>query len=639
LAHLLEHIKNRMLPIFKPFGEALLLREAPGAGDLWDGAPRHKTGGPRREWVLMGEICILHAPETWESARHVAAALAAEGHSVFRRETTASNGDQNGADAVIVIWSPAVLASSAAIDAARRALARRILVPVALGAVEPPPSFAHVWPIDLSGWEGDRNDPRWQFVRDEIDLATRRNEPASEPFPAEERMNWSAPTLPSVPMRWAVPAVVGFAAIVAGAAILLVPRGVDRAVDLERPAVAMVDPNREEVASRTPNRSAAERDPAAEAPARTQSPEAPSSEAPATQAGASEREPQPTERVAEAKPAIPPPPINAAATKNAPETNDRPVAVPLDAKPEQPTELAAAEPVTKPARQTAPEAPVPQTPDEAEAAAEEEGLAEGDEDPTLRASAEETAAGEGGQAPVEPAAEPTQIASLEPIQGPAVDSFSGAVFRDCADCPDMVEIPAGDDELLLGDHNGVVFVETGAKEPFALSRREVTFDEWAACVAEGACRPLPDAGWGRGQRPAIHPSFDDALAYVSWLSAKTGRQYRLPTEVEWVHAAGPSFAEERANIDGGPGVSRGRTTPAGSFAPSAYGLFDMRGNVWEWVADCSPAAEGGADCSRHIVKGGAWNAPPLNIAAQATAVRSAGEGGPDVGFRVARDLP
>ena len=96
--------------------------------------------------------------------------------------------------------------------------------------------------------------------------------------------------------------------------------------------------------------------------------------------------------------------------------------------------------------------------------------------------------------------------------------------------------------------------------PFAVGVHEVTFAEWDACVAGGGCgghRP-DDGGWGRGRRPVVNVSWDDAQAYVAWLSAETGADYRLLTE-------------------GVRGIYRAQTTAAGSFAPNAFGLYDVFG--------------------------------------------------------------
>ena len=146
---------------------------------------------------------------------------------------------------------------------------------------------------------------------------------------------------------------------------------------------------------------------------------------------------------------------------------------------------------------------------------------------------------------------------------------------------------------------------------FAVSKYEITFDDWDACALEGGCNGyMPkDGGWGRGKRPAIFVSWDDAKAYVDWLRQKTGKSYRLLTEAEWEYAAragtttpyatGATITTAQADFDasasgGKQGTYAGKTVDVGSFPPNPYGLFDMAGNVWEWVEDCWNPNQAGA---------------------------------------------
>ena len=198
------------------------------------------------------------------------------------------------------------------------------------------------------------------------------------------------------------------------------------------------------------------------------------------------------------------------------------------------------------------------------------------------------------------------------MPAPAADDFKGVVFRDCVDCPDMTEVEPGPAIASGGVENVNALTFAAA---FALSRREITFDEWRACVRGGGCRAYSpsDDGWGRGKRPVINVSYEDAKSYVDWLSKQTGRHYRLPTEAEWAYAAHAGSAgsslfgapdPQRANYDGGPGARRRMTVPTGSFAPSAYGLYDMAGNVGEWVEGCAATAKDAAGCPARLVMGG-----------------------------------
>ena len=199
------------------------------------------------------------------------------------------------------------------------------------------------------------------------------------------------------------------------------------------------------------------------------------------------------------------------------------------------------------------------------------------------------------------------------------------------------------------------------RHAFAASRYEVTFEEWDRCVSLGECngyRP-DDKGWGRGSRPVINVSWDDAQAYVSWLSGETGQPYRLLSESEWEYAAragsttifsyGNAIEENRANCSECDSRWDGdRTAPVGAFAPNAFGLHDMHGNVREWVEDCwNGSYRGGpkdgsawtsGDCEQRVLRGGSWLTEDWKLRSayryrDPASVRYFGNG-----FRVARTL-
>ena len=261
--------------------------------------------------------------------------------------------------------------------------------------------------------------------------------------------------------------------------------------------------------------------------------------------------------------------------------------------------------------------------------------------------------------------------------GPAGDASPGAdpprdgpgggeVFRDCPSCPELVVIPAG--EFWMGSpasEEGRVADEGPQRgvrvERFALGRYEVTFDEYDRfALATGSAR-LGDRGWGRGRRPVINVSWEDAAAYAAWLSEETGFRYRLASEAEWEYAGragtetryswGNAIGRNRANCAGcgGEWDDAVRTAPVGSFAANAWGLHDMHGNVWEWVEDCwhdsyrgapsdGRAWTSGGDCGRRVSRGGSWAVNPRFLRAADRLRLDAGYRSGHVGFRVARTL-
>ena len=238
--------------------------------------------------------------------------------------------------------------------------------------------------------------------------------------------------------------------------------------------------------------------------------------------------------------------------------------------------------------------------------------------------------------------------------------------------PEMVVVPAGSFEMgsppgekgRYGDESPQHRVTV--PEPFAVGVYEVTFAEWDACVADGGCgehRP-DDRGWGRGNRPVINVGWDDAQGYVSWLSERTGKAYRLLSEAEWEYAAragttgpfhfGETISTDQANYhgkfygSGREGVYREKTVPVGSFPANAFGLHDVHGNVFEWVEDCyngsyeGAPADGSAwtrgDCSYRVLRGGSWFNQPTFLRSALRDRDGSGLRGSSLGFRVARTL-
>ena len=205
-------------------------------------------------------------------------------------------------------------------------------------------------------------------------------------------------------------------------------------------------------------------------------------------------------------------------------------------------------------------------------------------------------------------------------------------------------------------------------QPIAVGRYEVTFTEWDACVADGGCNDYKprDEKWDRGNRPVIHVDWDHAQSYVSWLSRKTGKPYRLLSEAEWEYAAragtttpyywgkDPRRTEICAYANAGPLFRcADKTLPVGSLRPNSFGLYDMSGNVLEWTADCWNDTYDGApsqgsvwqegNCKMRVLRGGSWyeharmDIPgPFRSAARHYMWGSSGA--KYIGFRVARTM-
>jgi formylglycine-generating enzyme required for sulfatase activity len=172
------------------------------------------------------------------------------------------------------------------------------------------------------------------------------------------------------------------------------------------------------------------------------------------------------------------------------------------------------------------------------------------------------------------------------------------VFKDAPFAPELVALPPG--EFCMGSleeeegrHNNEGprhLVTIGGR--FAIGRYPVTFDEYDRFCEARKRRKPPDQGWGRGRRPVVNVSWNDARAYLEWLSEETGKPYRLPTESEWEYACragtatrysfGEAISPKDANFFGG---GTGSTSEIGAYPANPWGLYDFHGNVWEWVED------------------------------------------------------
>jgi formylglycine-generating enzyme required for sulfatase activity len=247
----------------------------------------------------------------------------------------------------------------------------------------------------------------------------------------------------------------------------------------------------------------------------------------------------------------------------------------------------------------------------------------------------------------------------------------GSDFKECANgCPTMIVVPAGkftmgspetekDPLILIPDEiNEEPQHEVTIAKPFAVGRTDVTFAEWDICVAAGACPKVSDNGWGRGDQPVILVSWEEAEGYVRWLKRITGKDYRLLSEAEWEYSARAgnqgrwSFGDDEDHVGDYAWFnenSDAKTQPVAKKKPNTFGLFDMHGNVYQWVEDPyhdnydGAPSDGsvwgqGADASRRMARGGSWYSRPHFL-------RSASRGGfttdsriVNLGFRVARTL-
>ena len=272
----------------------------------------------------------------------------------------------------------------------------------------------------------------------------------------------------------------------------------------------------------------------------------------------------------------------------------------------------------------------------------------------------------------------------------ALPPVATSTFTDCRrGCPEMVLVPTG--TVAMGDERGEVSFwlpvqPIRIEHRFAVSTTEVTFEQWDLCVEYGGCPEVSNAGWEGGQRPVINVTWAEARGYAAWLSNVTGLScpddddappssrseagddsdsgcYRLLTDAEWEYVAragtttryswGEEVGNGRANCKGcGSQWDMEQTAPVKSFDPNPFGLFDVHGNVWEWVEDCWHetlegiprdgsvwTAEDDGNCQRAVVRGGSWSYVP-GIARSAARYRDARDLRlNDLGFRVARTLP
>ncbi|PHX98836.1 MAG: hypothetical protein CK529_11410 [Rhodospirillaceae bacterium] len=291
----------------------------------------------------------------------------------------------------------------------------------------------------------------------------------------------------------------------------------------------------------------------------------------------------------------------------------------------------------------------------------------------------------------------------------AAESFRGSqILKDCPTCPEVVVIPPG--SFLMGSNainqmRGGIPRQEGPERSvsisyaFGVGRYEVTNEEFAIFVNETGHEPANQCGVGmdkpmisavtfRGplfgrspqpREPVVCVSWNDATSYTAWLSAMTGKRYRLLTEAEWEYAAKGGTKtkwpwgtqdeqacdyentfdlDSQSALPAGSKLSweplscrdgHGMIAPVGSYKPNAFGLYDMLGNVWEWVQDCSlelyPAApvdgtavEVSGRCELRAVRGGSWYTRQDRHRPTFRGRDPEPKAGHHFGFRIARDV-
>lgn len=273
----------------------------------------------------------------------------------------------------------------------------------------------------------------------------------------------------------------------------------------------------------------------------------------------------------------------------------------------------------------------------------------------------------------------------------SADGQVGRRFRDCPDCPEMVVVPAG--SFMMGsppeEEGGPQSDQRHERPqhrvdfaaPFAIGLFEVTFEQWDACLADGGCggyRPETLVGFGEPNHPIEPVSWNDAQAYVEWLSARTGQTYRLPSDAEWEYATragtttpfhfGETIRTDQANYDGevpsprryggeeassyaraNPGIYRHGPVRVGSLPANPWGLHEVHGNVSEWTQDCSDSvgyagwpADGSAlesgDCESRYLRNGSYYDDPGDVRSARRSVWPADFRAGFSGFRVAKTL-
>lgn len=564
----------------------------------------------------MPDVFISYNREDRETARTISSALEAEGFSVWwdaalragetYDEVTELNLRQAGA--VVVLWSKRSSNSKWVRAEATVGERSSTLVPALIEDCERPIRFELVQTADLRHWRGDRADPNWRaFIQDIRTAISKKAPKANAAAPASamtstdvsiEQTFWN-----SIKDGQEKSDFEAYLARYPAGHFAALAR--NRLAALNRPAAPPAPPKS---AAAAPRPQPAQPPRAAAAPPRAAAP------TPEKKSGGGAL-------VIGGVVAA----LAAAGAAAFVLTRGGEPAV---------TQTAAIEPAPIVAEEPAP----PPPPAEPESAPATDMLAE----LTAADPAPEAATVAADPLPADPAP-PAETAPASP-SGP---------FRDCDECPQMIRLPGGtymrgspEGEPARNAYEGPQREVTIAA--FAIGAYEVTRDEWNACAADGAC---PDKGYSdNGTLPALGVSFREGEQFTRWLSKKTGKKYRIPTEAEWEYAArgGTQTAYWWGDRYESGRVATRAPAPVGSHPANGFGLYDVTGNAREWVADCyvnnyvNAPDDGGAvtagDCGKRVVRGGAWTNPPADLRVANRSRIDAGVRAQYMGLRVAADL-
>lgn len=239
----------------------------------------------------------------------------------------------------------------------------------------------------------------------------------------------------------------------------------------------------------------------------------------------------------------------------------------------------------------------------------------------------------------------------------ANDPKAGTIIRDCSECPEMVVIPAGNFDMGSTSGRAAPAHRVTLSKPFALGKTEVTQGQWKAIMSKNPSN-FKNCG---DTCPVENVSWHDTKEFIQKLNTKTGKQYRLPSEAEWEYACRAGVQHEYCGSNDAdsvawygayanpPGTSAKTTNPVATKQANAWGIYDMSGNVWEWVEDSYHDNYNGApidgsawlgDSEKRVLRGGSWESGLHGVrSAKRDGYVAAYQINLSGGFRLAMTLP